>query len=162
MDAVAEREEVMNMAEWSNNAVQTVNPGETIIFTENPVPCRRGLVRHRDDTGAFLLAGVVQQCSCGCRDNAANYLVFFGANIALAEGATVGEISVALTIDGATIPASTMSVTPAAVEEYFPVSRAINVPVWRGCCESVAVRNTSDQPILVKNANIIFNRPDLR
>lgn len=25
------------MAEWSANAQQTVNPGETVIFTENPL-----------------------------------------------------------------------------------------------------------------------------
>ncbi|MBR0090249.1 MAG: hypothetical protein IJP92_00905 [Lachnospiraceae bacterium] len=146
------------MAEWSNNAVQTVNPGETIIFTQNPVPCRRGLVRHRDDTGNFLLSGMTR-CCC---EKSANYLVDFGANIAIPTGGTVGEISLSITIDGATIPASTMDVTPAAVEEYFNVSRAINVPVWRGCCESVSVRNTSDQPILVQSANIIFDRPDLR
>ena len=51
--------------------------------------------------------------------------------------------------------------TPAAVEEFFNVSRATNVDVWRGCCETVAIRNTSDQPILVQNANILFARPDL-
>ena len=94
------------MAEWSNNAVQEINPGETIIFTENPVPCRKGLVRHRDDTGTFLLSGL-----CGYCEKAANYLVDFGANIAIAEGGTVGDISVALTIDGATIPASTMMIS---------------------------------------------------
>lgn len=33
--------------------------------------------------------------------------------------------------------------------------------VWRGCCESVAIRNTSDQPIQVQNANVIISRPDL-
>ena len=145
------------MAEWSYSAQQTVNPGESIIFTENPVPCNRGLVRHRDDTGSFLLSGIAP-----CYEKSARYLVDFGANVAIPEGGTVGEISLAITIDGTTIPASTMEVTPAAVGEFFNVSRAINVPVWRGCCETVSVRNTSDQPILVENANIIFNRPDLR
>jgi len=87
--------------------------------------------------------------------------VDFGANIAIPTGGTPGAISLAIQIDGSTIPSSTMIVTPAAVEEFDNVSRAINVPIWRGCCESVAVRNTSDQPILVQNANIIFSRPDL-
>lgn len=151
------------MSEFSLNQLQTVNPGETIIFTENPVPCTRGLIRHRDDTGTFLLKGYVpRQCGCPCRrQRTANYLVDFGANIAIPEGGTVGAISVAITIDGATIPASTMTVTPAAVEEFFNVSRAINAGVFAGCCESIAVRNTSDQPILVQNANIIISRPDL-
>lgn len=151
------------VAEWSFSAQQTVNPGETIIFTENPVPCTRGLIRHRDDTGTFLLAGYVpRQYGCPCRrQRSANYLVDFGANIAIPTGGTVGAISVAITIDGATIPASTMTVTPAAVEEFFNVSRAINASVFVGCCESIAVRNTSDQPILISNANIIISRPDL-
>lgn len=151
------------MAEYSANAVQTVNPGESIVFTESPVPCNRGFVRHRDDTGNFLLSGYVpNNGGCCCRrNNSANYLVDFGANIAVPTGGTVGLISVAITIDGSTIPSSTMIVTPAAVEEYFNVSRAINAQIWRGCCETVTVRNTSDQPILVQNANIIFSRPDL-
>lgn len=151
------------MAEYSANAVQTVNPGETIIFTNTPVPCNRGLIRHRDDTGNFLLSGYVPYnggCRC-CRQNSANYLVDFGANIAIPTGGTVGEISVAITIDGATIPSSTMIVTPAAVEQYFNVSCAINAQIWRGCCETVSIRNTSDQPILVQNANVILTRPDL-
>lgn len=145
------------MAEWSANALQTVNPGETIIFTENPVPCRRGLIRHRDDTGNFLLAGYVP-CN---RQRSANYLVDFGANIAIPTGGTVGAISLAITIDGSTIPSSTMIVTPTVVGAFFNVSRAINAAVFAGCCESISVRNTSDQPILVQNANIIISRPDL-
>lgn len=151
------------VAEWSNATQQVVNPGETIIFTENPVPCRRGLVRHRDDTGNFLLKGYVpRQYGCPCRrPDSASYLVDFGANIAIPTGGTVGAVSVALTIDGATIPSSTMTVTPAAVEQFFNVSRAINAGVFVGCCESIAVRNISDQPILVQNANIIISRPDL-
>ena len=151
------------MAEYSNAALQTVNPGETIIFTESPVPCTRGLVRHRDDTGNFLLVGYVpKQYGCPCkRQKEAQYLIDFGANIAIPTGGTAGAISVAITIDGATLPASTMTVTPTAVESFFNISRAINAAVFSGCCESLAVRNTSSQPILVQNANIIISRPDL-
>ena len=148
-------------AEYSNNAVQTVNPGESVIFTSSPVPCNRGLVRHRDDTGNFLLAGRVHRSSCGCCPQSANYLVDFGANIAIPEGGTVGEISLAIVLDGGTIPTTEMIVTPAAVNQYFNVSDATIAQVWRGCCETLSVRNTSDQPILVQNANIIFSRPDL-
>ena len=155
------------MAEYSANAVQTVNPGESIIFTDTPVPCERGFIRHRDDTGSFLLSGYVPNpgyncCRCNRNQNrSANYLVDFGANIAIPTGETVGPISVAITIDGTTVPSSTMIVNPAAVEDYFNVSRAINVQVWKGCCETVSIRNTSDIPILVQNANVLFSRPDL-
>lgn len=149
------------MAEYSANAIQVVNPGETVVFTETPVPCARGFVRHRDDSGNFLLNGWTPRKACGCRSASATYLVDFGANISIPEGGTVGPISLALIIDGATISSSTMIVTPAAVNEYYNVSRAINAQIWNGCCENLSVRNTSDQPIQVQNANIIFSRPDL-
>lgn len=152
------------MAEYSNIEIQTVQPGQDIIFDTTPVPCTRGFVRHREGSGNFLLSGYVPYLGgCGCnRSNSALYLVDFGANIAIPTGGTVGSsISVALTIDGSTLPASIMTVTPAAVEEYANISRAINAEIWRGCCETVTVRNISDQPILVQNANIIFSRPDL-
>lgn len=153
------------MAEYGANALQTVNPGEYVLFTENTNPCRRGFIRHREGAGNFLLSGWTpryNQNGCNCRRNrGANYLADFGANIAIPTGETVGAISLALTIDGATVPSSQMIVTPAAVEEFFNVSRAINVDIWNGCCETVAVRNTSSIPILVQNANIIFSRPDL-
>lgn len=147
--------------EYSNNAVQTVSPGESVIFTNSPVPCSRGLVRHRDDTGNFLLKGNVRRSSCGCCTATATYLVDFGANVAIPTGGTVGEIDLAITVDGGTIQTTEMTVTPAAVEEFFNVSDATIIPIWRGCCQTLTVRNISDQPILVRNANIIFSRPDL-
>lgn len=141
------------MAEYTAVAVQTVNPGESVVFTETPVPCTRGFVRHREGSGNFLLSGA----TCACRP-AATYLVDFGANIAVPTGGTVEAISLSITIDGSTLPASEMTVTPAAIEEYFNVSRAINAEIWRGCCQTVTVRNVSEQPILVENANILFER----
>ena len=152
------------MAEWTSIAEQTVNPGESIVFTENPVPCLRGFVRHRDDSGNFLLSGWTpnrNMCNCCRRNGSAIYLVDFGANIAIPTGGTVGEISVAFALDGGTLLGTTMTVTPAAVEEFFNVSRAANVSIFRNCCQTLTIRNTSDQPILVQQANIIFNRPDL-
>lgn len=146
------------MAEYSANTVQIVNPGESIIFTDTPVPCKRGFVRHREGSGNFLLSGWTPNC---CRRDGANYLVDFGANISIPTGGTVGEISVAISLDGSTVPATTMVVTPSAVDEYFNVSRAANINVWRGCCETITIRNTSDQAIQVQYANVIFTRPDL-
>lgn len=150
------------MAEFTANALQTVNPGESVIFTASPQPCERGFVKHTDDTGNFLLSGwVPTRYGCRCKGKNAEYLVNFGANIAIPTGGEVEAISVAIALDGSTLPASTMIVTPAAVEEFFNVSRAINAAVWNGCCQTVTVRNTSEQPILVQNANIIITRPDL-
>ena len=152
------------MAEYIANAVQTINPGESVVFTNTTSPCRRDFVRHSDGTAGFLLSGWVPSnscCPCANNNNSAEYLVDFGANIAIPTGGTVGAISVAIAIDGGTVPASTMIVTPAAVEEYFNVSRNITVDIFNGCCQTVTVRNTSDQPILMQNANIRFTRPDL-
>lgn len=146
------------MAEYSASAVQIVNPGESIVFTNTVEPCRRGFVRHRDETGNFLLSGIGgNRYGCGCNQNV-GYLIDFGCNISIPEGGTVEEISVAIALDGSTIPSSTMRVTPAAVDEYFNVSRAINTGIWAGCCETITVRNTSEQPIQVEEANIIFSR----
>ena len=142
------------MAVYSANAEQTIAPGEDAIFTTTLVPCNRGLIRHRDDTGSFLLSGAP---ACRCKQTA-NYIVDFGANIAVAEGGTAGPISVAITLNGAQIPSSNMIVTPAAVGEYFNVSREIGADVWAGCYESLTVRNTSTQPITMQNAVIDIHR----
>ena len=153
------------MAEYSANALQTVPPGDSVVFTGSPNPCQMGLVLHRDETSDFSLSGwSPNRSGCGCRCNQNDTVIYdvcFGANSAVPTGETVGEISLAITVGGATIPYSTMIETPAAVEEFSNVSRCIGVPIWKGCCQSVSVRNTSDIPILVQNANIKFTRPDL-
>ena len=148
------------MAEWASVAVQTVNPGETIVFTENTQPCPRGFILHRDDSGAFLMKGIdtgncVRRC---CRPATVDYMVDFGANIAIPTGETVGPISVAFALDGNTLAGTTMTVTPAAVEEFFNVSRVANVSIWKGCCQTLSIRNTSAIPILVQAANIVFKK----
>ena len=152
------------MAEYSANAAQTVKPGATVIFTDSPEPCARGFVRHRDGSGNFLLSGWIPRrntCRCCSGKRSAQYMVDFAANIGIPTGGMPGEISLALTIDGSTIPTSLMIATPSAVGDLFNVSRAIDVDVWNNCCESIAVTNTSDQAITVQNANIVFSRPDL-
>ncbi len=149
------------MAEWTSVAVQTVNPGESIIFTDTQQGCNRGLILHRNDSGAFLLKGVSDTSQFGCRcmqNNVVSYMADFGANIAIPTGQTVGPISVAFTVDGHTLAGTTMTVTPAAVEEYFNISRATNVGIWRGCCQTFGVRNTSEIPILVQGANLVLTK----
>ena len=141
------------MAVYSSDAVQTVNPGEDVIFTTDVNPCRRGCVRHRPGTGSFLLSG-----SGGCPCKGPEYIVDFGANIAVVTGGTAEAISLGLALYGSTVPASEMIVTPAAAEEYFNVSREVAVDIWSGCCETVSVRNLSAQPILVQNATIDITR----
>ena len=146
------------MAEWTSVARQVVNPGEAIVFTENTIPCPYGLILHREDSGAFLAKGIpvrnqVRRCVC-MGPQIVNYKVSFGANIAVPEGQTVGPITVAVAVDGNTLLGTEMEVTPAAVEEFANVSRCTPVGIWKGCCQTISVRNTSAIPIAVENANI--------
>ena len=120
-------------------ARQELQPGQSATFTATVVPCNLGIVNHSDESPTFVLAG------SKCRRKKANYFVDFAANIA-----------------GAALPASTMIVTPAAVENFFNVSRAMTVPVFSNCCQTLTVTNTSTIPIAMANANIVIDRPDLR
>ena len=148
-------------AEYSANAVQTVQPGGSVIFTESPVPCNRGLVYHREDSGIFRLANkFFRQNVCNCWRRNTNYEVAFHANIAIPEGQTApdGGIQLAIAIDGDIDPSSTMISDVTAVETFDNVGSDIIVTVPCMCsCSSVSVRNTSSIPILVQNANIIFD-----
>lgn len=117
-------------------AVQTVQYGGNVLFTDAPVRCNRGYVVHRDGAGIITLRGV----NCQCR---ARYKVTFGGNISIATGGTVAPISVAIAIDGEPLPSTTMTVTPAAVSEFFNVSRTVFIDVPCGCCVTISVENTS-------------------
>ena len=151
------------MAEYTAIAVQTVNPGETVVFTAAPVPCRRGLINHMDGTGAFGLSGkyASQSCCCCGQNGTAQYLVDFKANVANPAGVTPGEIDLAIVLDGTTVPASVMRTTPTVAEAYFNVGTSNAVDVWSGCCQTIGIRNTGPDPILVQDAVIRINRPDL-
>lgn len=142
------------MAEFTSNAIQEVAVGQNILFTETAVPCNRGYVLHREGSGIVTLRGIVNN-PYGCFTR---YKIFFGGNIAVPEGGTAGPISVALAIDGEPIPTSSAIVTPAAVDEYWNIAEALYVTVPKGCCYTIAVENTSDQPINVQNANLIVER----
>ena len=150
-------------AEYSGNNLQTVAPNQSIIFTESPVPCRRGFIYHRDGSGLFRIAGFCgcnYMPSCCCRPPEAQYKVAVSGNIAVPTGGTAAEeISIALAIDGEIDPSSIMLFTPAAVNEFGNVSKTIVVTVPYLCrCSSVSLRNTSTQDISAQNFNIIFNR----
>jgi len=148
-------------AEYSANAAQTVPIGGSVIFTESPVPCNRGLVYHREDSGIFRLANkFFRQNVCNCWRRNTNYEVAFHANIAVPTGATIPAegISLAIAIDGAIDPSSTMIFVPAATEDFGNVGADIIVTVPFMCgCSSVSVVNTSTIPITVQNANILFD-----
>ena len=53
---------------------------------------------------------------------------------------------------------ATATVTPAAVENYFNIYVSAFVEVPRGCCLTVAAKNTSAQAISFANSNMIIER----
>lgn len=132
------------------NAVQTVQANQNVYFTDTVI-CGNCSISHRDDSGLVTLRGVTNQCR-------ARFMVTFGGNIAVPTGGTVGPISLAIAIEGEPVPATTMIVTPAAVEQFFNVKSSVFIDVPRGCCTRISVENTSDEAIVVQNANLIITR----
>ena len=132
------------------NALQTVEANQNVYFTDE-VTCGSCSILHRDDSGLVTLKGLTNQCR-------ARYRVSFGANIGLPAGGTVEAISLAITIDGEPVRATTMIVTPAAVEEFWNVYSSVFIDVPRGCCVTVSARNISTQAVDVQNANLIIER----
>lgn len=142
------------MAEYRYNAIQTIPPNGTIIFSNDFFPCNKGLIVHQDDSGLFQIRGIVNN---PCAEYG-KLKVNFGANVGIPTGGTVEPITLAITVNGVTEPATTMISTPAAVEEYNNVNREVEIPIPRGCCQNVAVTNTSTQSIEVQNAIIDLDR----
>lgn len=138
--------------EITANAVQTVGSNQNVLFTDTVV-CGNCSITHRDGSGLVNLKGLTNQ-------RRARYRVLFGGNLAIPTGGTVGEISIAITLDGEPIVTTTAIVTPAAVEQYNNVFTAIFIDVPCGCCSQIGVKNTSitNQSILVQNANLIVER----
>ena len=139
------------MAEFTAVAQQTVAPNQVVLFTDVAVRGNNSIM-HREGSGLVSLRGLT------CCQPRARFKVSFGGNIAIPTGGTVDAISVAFAIDGEPVASSNMIVTPAAVEEFFNVSREMNIDVPAGCCVQVSVENTSGDDILVENANLIVER----
>lgn len=142
------------MAEYRYNAVQTVPASGTIIFSNDFFPCTKGLIIHQDDSGLFQVRGIVNN---PCAEYG-KLKINFGCNVAIPEGGTVEPITLAITVNGVTEPATTMISTPAAVDEYNNVSREVEIPIPRGCCQNISVTNTSTQDINIQNAIIDLDR----
>ena len=150
------------MAEFTYNPIQLVNPNQPVILN-NSIPCNKGYVFHRGESGIVTLRGIVNN-PCGCF---ARYRVTFNGNIAVPEGGTATPISVSLAIDGEPILTSRAIVTPAAAEDYFNATSTAIITVPKGCCFNVSVENTSESPtpatvpapaINVQNANLTVTR----
>ena len=149
------------MAEYLANAVQLVNVGEPVLFTAS-IPCTKGYVYHEDDTGIFILRGIVNNACCGF----ARYRVTFNGNIAIpvTGGGTLGPAAVALSVNGEPRVTSRAIYTPAALGDYGNVTSTAIITVPRGCCFSLSVRAVNAEEdatvtaINVQNANLVVTR----
>lgn len=133
-------------------ALQTVLAGQNVLFTDTAVPCNRGYVVHRDGAGIVTLRGITS-------NNFARYRVTFYGNIGLPTGGTAAPISVAMSINGEAVPATTATITvPAGSLGNVATGFIVDVP--KGCCYTIAVKNVTDPagPIEVANANILIER----
>ena len=151
------------MAEYLSNAVQTVALNAPALFTAS-IPCRKGYVYHEDETGIFILRGIVNNPqSCFAR-----YQITFNGNIAIPEGGAVTPIAMALAVNGEPRATSTAIYTPAAVDEYGNITCTCIVTIPKGCCFSLSVRyvdataadptTTPTPSINLQNANLVINR----
>ena len=139
-------------AEYSYPLVQTVAEDSNIVFLDGDRCCKKGYITHRSGSGVFRLKGAGNACKTV-------YRVTFNANIAVAEGGTVGAISVAFQEDGETLQNAVATVTPTVAEAFFNVSLSTFIIIPCGCCVTVSVENISDGTAIdVTNANIIFDR----
>lgn len=149
--------------EFLYNEVQSVALNTPVLFRAS-IPCTRGYVYHEDETGNFILRGIVNnQCNCF-----AHYQVTFNGNIAIPTGGTVGPIAISITVNGEPRLTSRAIYTPAAVDEYGNVTSTAIIKVPKGCCFSLSVEYVSgitDDPattptpvISVQNANLTIAR----
>ena len=138
------------MAEFTSTTIQTVAAGQNLPLTETALK-GSNCINHRAGAGNVTLRGLTNQCK-------ALFKVSFGGNIAIPTGGTVGAISVALAVGGEALNSATAIVTPAAVDQYSNVFTAVFVEVPRGCCVTVALKNTSTQAISIANSNLIVER----
>lgn len=136
--------------EITANAIQTIAVNNDIMFTDTAVSGCPSII-HREGSGLVTLRGLGRQCR-------ARFHIHFGANMAIPAEQDPGQISLDLAIGGEPFQTTRMIVTPAAADEYFNVSTSAFIDVPTGCCMTIAMKNTSNIPINVQNANLIVER----
>ena len=127
---------------YSGATPQLVPIGQSVVFNTEAV--KSGCAeRHRSGSAQLTLV------------KPGRYLVNFNGNIAVpATGGTVGPISLSLALSGEALNGSVMTVTPAAVSEFFNVSTQHYIDVPCGCCVTITIQNTGASAVDVDNPNL--------
>jgi len=149
------------MAEYTYNPIQVVQPNQPVILNDS-IPCNKGYVVHRNESGVVTLRGIVNN-PCA---NFARYQVTFNGNIAIPDGVTpIQPISVSLALSGEPILTSRAIISPTTDDSYFNVTSTAIITVPKGCCFNISVENTSEildgnpaPAINVQNANLTISR----
>ena len=150
------------MAEYLANTVQDVNLNAPIIFTAS-IPCTKGYIYHEDETGIFILRGIVNNPCCSF----ATYQVTFNGNIAIPTGGAITPIAISIAVNGEPRLTSRAIYTPTVVDTYGNVTSTAIIKVPKGCCFSLSVEYVSGSndvtvtptPVIeVQNANLTFSR----
>ena len=145
-------------AEYLANTAQAVGLNSPVLFTAS-IPCTKGYVYHKDETGIFILRGITNNCF-------ARYQVTYNGNISVPEGGALTPIALAISVNGEPRPTSEAIFIPQVVDELGNVTSTAIITVPRGCCFSVSVRYidaTVDDPavtptptITVQNSNLVM------
>ena len=156
------------MAEFTYNPVQVVQANQPVVLNTS-IPCNKGYVYHRNESGIVTLRGIVNN-ACGCF---ARYQVTFNGNIAIPSTGTPGPIAIALALDGEPILTSraiaqvaAVATEPPTTANFYNVTSTAIITVPKGCCFNVSVENVSEgatpttpaPAILVQNANLTVTR----
>lgn len=127
--------------------VQKIGLDKDVIFTDSVVDgC--DIISHESGTEQIKLQALSNRAYT-------RFYVSFKGNIAVPTKGTTGEISIAIASDGKADLSTNAVVTPTETTAFFQVSASTYVYVRRGDCLKVSVKNTSNQNIEVKNANLI-------
>lgn len=149
-------------AEYLANALQEVNLNSPIIFTAS-IPCTKGYVYHEDETGIFILRGIVNN-PCA---TFATYQITFNGNVAVPTGGTADPVALSIVVNGEPRTTSLAIYSPSAVDEFGNLTSTAIIKVPRGCCFSLAIESvpastdptvTPPPVIEVQNANLVINR----
>ena len=137
------------MAEFNTVAFQSVESNQNAILVTDTVKSR--CVSHRANSGIVCVANSGNDC------NPARYRVFVKANIAIPTGGTVEAISLGLAINGEVLQSSLVTVTPAAVNNYFAVATEEIICAGK-CPVNISVINPNGQTIYIENLTLIVER----
>ena len=144
-------------AEYSYPMSQIIGVDENILFMNGDRCCKKGFILHNNTSGIFRLKGICKNCA-----TRAVYKVNFHANVAVApaaDGGVLEPVTLALTQNGEVLQNTVSTVTPAAIGDLWVVNFKTLIELPCGCCDTIAVRNTSDTTaITAVNSNILFER----